>query len=190
MCASDHNVLRPLKVAIVSTSLSPHSRSRALAVEVARELRQRGCDLHFYDARSLPSWLCRDDDDIPEEYSEVKREIAEMDAVIIAFPVYLFAPSGAAKNFIDIVGEALIKKPLGFLCASGSLRSYLSIRDVMSSLIFEFEAYIYPKFIHLDEQAKLNEISGRIPEFCDGFEVFSHCLLCAPSVKLRRVGVV
>jgi FMN reductase len=69
--------------------------------------------------------------------------------VLFAVPVYNFSPSAVAKNVIELMGEKeLAGKTVGFLCAAGGARGYMSILPLANALMLDFRCWIVPRFVY------------------------------------------
>jgi NAD(P)H-dependent FMN reductase len=140
------------RVLVLATSLSDSSRSRVLARFAQDVLRERGITAEWIDLRDLG--------DLPQAGSAAAREgtaalVSLRDAIqdathmLFAVPVYNFAPSAAAKNVVELMGEKeLAGKTVGFLCAAGGARSYMSILPLANSLMLDFRCWIVPRFVY------------------------------------------
>ena len=73
--------------------------------------------------------------------------------IILATPVYNFDSNSAAKNFIEITGQVWENKVVGFLCAAGGDRSYMSIMTLANSLMLDFRCIIIPRFVYASGSA-------------------------------------
>jgi len=133
---------------IISCSLSPASRSRALALALHERLLTR-VQAEYIDARRLPLPFC----DAAEAYGHplvapLQARIAAARCVILAVPIYNYSTSGFAKNLIELTGEAWNDKIVGFLCAAGGHRSYMSAMPLANSLMLDFECVIIPRYVY------------------------------------------
>ncbi len=101
----------------------------------------REIDMPFCDGRKL------------EEYKNQALETAfktlsAADGYIIGMPVYNYSISGPLKNFLDLTDKAMVKKPVGIVCNSGGVRSYLASADLMKCLSFEVESVCIQPTVH------------------------------------------
>jgi len=139
-----------MKVAIVSNGLQTESRSRILARTAHDDLTKRGVEAIFVDMRSFHLPLC----DAEEQSlnhpnaSRLKEIFQSVDGFILATPVYNFGPNSTLKNLIELTGGAWANKVVGFLCAAGGHRSYMSIMATANSLMLDFRCLIIPKFVY------------------------------------------
>jgi FMN reductase len=140
------------RVLILATSLSENSRSRVLARFALDALRERAIATEWIDLRDLG--------DLPLAGSAAAHEgtaslvtlrdaMQEATHVLFAVPVYNFSPSAAAKNVIELMGEKeLAGKTVGFLCAAGGPRGYMSILPLANALMLDFRCWIVPRFVY------------------------------------------
>ena len=70
------------------------------------------------------------------------------DGLVISTPVYNYDANAAAKNFIELTGKAWENKTVGFLCAAGGEKSYMSIMSLANSLMLDFRCIIIPRFVY------------------------------------------
>ena len=76
--------------------------------------------------------------------------------------------NAAAKNFIEITGQAWQNKVVGFLCAAGGEKSYMSIMSIANSLMLDFRCVIIPRFVYVSDDTVADEaVVERIHELAD-----------------------
>lgn len=140
-----------MAVAVVSTSLDPDSRSRTLALRAVARLQERGVEVVYTDLRDLGalplaggpgSW------DAHPGLEALKASLKAARQVLLAVPIYNFDASAAAKNLIELAGDALAGKTVGFLCAAGGARSYMGVLGLANSLMLDFRCWIVPRFVY------------------------------------------
>jgi NAD(P)H-dependent FMN reductase len=138
-----------MQIFVISCSLNPKSRSRVLAQEAVRSLGVQGVEVEFADLRELKLPFCDGEAsyDAPgvEELSE---RIRAASGLILAVPVYNYDVNAAAKNLIELTGDAWNGKPVGFLCAAGGRSSYMSVLGLANSLMLDFRCWIVPRFVY------------------------------------------
>jgi FMN reductase len=153
-------------ILIVSTSLNPTSRSRALGQYALSVLRERGQSVEMVDLREL--------EEIPHAGSPkgwephtgldfLKERMQAATHILFAVPVYNFAGSAAAKNIVELVGEKeLGGKTVGFLCAASGPRGYMSILPLANSLMLDFRCWIVPRFVYATgDDVKDGEVASK-----------------------------
>jgi FMN reductase len=133
---------------VVSSSLNPASRSRVLAEEAFHRLQALTpevvlVDLAEYCLPVCDGGACYDD-------AKVKR-LAEMiqqaRGILVATPIYNYDVNAAAKNLVELTGEAWEDKVVGFLCAAGGKVSYMAVMGLANSLMLDFRTFILPRFV-------------------------------------------
>ena len=138
-----------MHVAVVGCSMNPRSRSFALAELAARDLAALGFEAPLYDLRQhdLPfsgSAASRGNAEVEEFY----HHFGQADGIILATPIYCYGSNSAAKNLIELTGKAWQDKPVGFLCAAGGSRSYMSIMQLAENVMLDFRCLVVPRFVY------------------------------------------
>jgi len=133
---------------VISCSLSPQSRSRVLARAVYDFL-CRDVEADYLDVRDMRLPFCDGDEAFSHPHvTPLQRRIASARCVILGVPIYNYSTSGFAKNLIELTGEAWNGKIVGFLCAAGGHRSYMSAMSLANSLMLDFECVIIPRYVY------------------------------------------
>ena len=147
-----------MKFTVLSTSLSPHSRSRALAHLAAERLQAAGHHVTLLDLRDTP--LPAFDDDQTYAHPNVqlyRRAIEEADSVLLALPVYNWATGSGAKNLIELTGShsttrnlsaVWFDKTVTFLVAGGLTHSYAAHHPLALGLMTDFKCIINPYHVY------------------------------------------
>lgn len=137
---------------IVSCSLNPKSRSRVLARAAQTRLEAAGVDVELVDLQELSLPLCDGSSAYADPVvSELTRKIADAEGVLLATPVYNFDVNAAAKNLVELTGNAWREKVVGFLCSAGSAISFMSVMALANSLMLDFRSVIVPRFVYATE---------------------------------------
>jgi chromate reductase len=131
-----------LKILAIAGSLRRGSYNRAL-VRAAAELAPAGATVEIAEIGGLPLY----DEDVnaagpPPAVAELKRRIAEADALFIATPEYNHGVPGALKNFIDWTSRRPNQpwkgKPVAIAGASdggfGTVRAQLALRPILAAV--------------------------------------------------------
>ncbi|HEX2852685.1 MAG TPA: NADPH-dependent FMN reductase [Opitutaceae bacterium] len=160
-----------MSLLIISASLNPDSNSRLLAREAERVLREDGQAVTFLDLRDLPLPLCDGDKAYADpNVLRLDKLMAETDGVILATPIYNYDGNAAAKNLIELTGDAWENKVVAFLCSAGGMSSYMSIMGLANSLMLDFRCVIVPRFVYATGKAfsgdKItdSEVAARVAE--------------------------
>jgi NAD(P)H-dependent FMN reductase len=157
---------------IVSASLSPTSRSRALANYLADCYRTKSIAAAVVDLRDSPLPLCDGDSAYGHpSVAALTQAISDARVIIVAAPIYNFDVSAALKNLVELTGDAWEDKIVGFLCAAGGVNSYMSVMGIINSLMLDFRCLIIPRFVYAtgkdfeDGQLISDAVKERIQEF-------------------------
>ncbi len=139
-----------MNLAVVSCSLNPGSRSRALARCAHEILKSQGADVDWIDLADLPLPLCDGGACYGNDNARlVKERLRVARGVLIATPVYNYDVSSATKNLIELTGRDVWTDTVaGFLCAAGGQSSYMSIMALANSLMLDFRTVIIPRFVY------------------------------------------
>ena len=146
---------------LVSTSGNPGSHSRKMGRLAFAELQKVGVDCAFLDTSSLNLPMCDADrcytDPAVVDFSAT---IEAADGILIAAPVYNYDVSAAAKNMMELTGEAWNDKIVGFLCAAGGQGSYMSVMAYANSLMLDFRCTIIPRFVYAKATRSMKKTSS------------------------------
>jgi NAD(P)H-dependent FMN reductase len=159
---------------VISCSLDPGSRSRILARTACEELQRAGSAMQFLDLQQTPLPLCDGDACYAEPRVQmVSAQVRAARGVILAAPVYNYDVSAAAKNLVELTGNAWEGHVVAFLLAAGGKGSYMSVLGLANSLMLDFRCFIVPRFVYATKQAFDGdslidpEVRGRIRELTD-----------------------
>lgn len=108
-----------------------------------------GVDAPLYDLRQTQLLMCDavTAHKLPEA-EELIHAIRQADTVLLAMPVYNYDVNAAAKNLLELGLRAWNHKIVGFLCAAGGQRSYMSVMSFANSLMLDFRCLIIPRFVY------------------------------------------
>ena len=136
-------------ILVLSTSLHPTSRSRILAKACDRHLEALGRRRVLFDLAQSPLPAC---DGSAAYGNATARQLGDLieraDAVLLASPVYNFDVNAAAKNAVELTGQAWTGKVVGMMLAAGGQGSYMSAMGLANSLMLDFRCLIVPRFIY------------------------------------------
>ena len=156
-------------VLVVSSSLNPASRSHLLAVAAAGALDGIGAPRDLLDLREWDLPIC--DGKACYEHPAIgplTERVAGAAAILVASPVYNYDLNAAVKNFLELTGSAWEAKAVGFLCAAGGQRSYMSPIGLANSLMFDYRCHIIPRYVYATKEdftaasKPSEELAGRI----------------------------
>ncbi|GMV99786.1 MAG: hypothetical protein AMXMBFR84_09250 [Candidatus Hydrogenedentota bacterium] len=134
---------------VISSSLNPDSRSRVLARAALAALDRHGHHADWMDLRDYALPLCDGSYSYAHpEVADVKQRIAQAQGVVFAVPVYNFSAGSAAKNLVELAGDAWRNQTVAFLCAAGGRSSYMAVMGLANSLMLDFRTLIVPRFVY------------------------------------------
>lgn len=156
-------------VLVVSSSLNPASRSHRLALSAADALEGIGAPRDLLDLREWDLPICDGKScyDHPA-IGPLTERVAAATAILIASPVYNYDLNAAVKNLLELTGSAWEAKAVGFLCAAGGQRSYMSPIGFANSLMFDYRCHVIPRYVYATkddftaERDPSDELAGRI----------------------------
>lgn len=150
---------------IISCSLNPASKSRELAKLLRSHYVHEEYPCEFVDLADYNLPLCDGDSAYHHKDAKLLLEKTEKaEAIILALPIYNFSINAAAKNFIELTGNGFNDKVVGFICAAGGQRSYMSVMSLASSLMLDFRCLVVPKFVYLEPSDNQEAIHLRLHE--------------------------
>lgn len=140
----------PLSLPVISCSLDPASVSRRLAEQSAALIALAGHHSEVTDLAeiALPPF---DNDQVfdSEAFDTLHRLIREADGVVLAFPIYNWAPASSVKALVEATGAtgegrraAWFDKVVTFVCAAGLPHSYMATGALAQSLMLDFKCVL------------------------------------------------
>ena len=139
----------PPVVAVASCSLSQSSRSHRLALAAVASVQSVGAKPELVDLREWDLPICDGGGSFDHpSVAALSSAIGRASAILISAPVYNYDLNAAAKNLVEMTGKAWVEKPVGFLCAAGGDRSYMSPIGFANSLMLDFRCLIIPRFVY------------------------------------------
>lgn len=182
-----------LHIVIISCSLSETSQSRRAVPALTRAFNAEGAATELIDMRALPpTWVNdRPLNDYPAIYQEAAHSVAKADGVVFLVPVYGYEAGSPAKVMTEILGASLADKPVAFITASGSPRSHLALRGLMTSLMFENSCIVFPDSVQITPDlpaAAKNLIPKRIMGLARNFTRFTRCLQSYSQLKEAEIS--
>ncbi len=136
------------KYLVISTSSNPDSNSRRMGRVAFVHLQKRKIDCDWIDISKMNLPLCDGGKcyGMPSS-KKLSAAIEAADGILVAAPVYNYDVAAAAKNMIELTGNAWQDKIVGFLCAAGGTASYMSVMAYANSLMLDFRCVIIPRFV-------------------------------------------
>lgn len=139
---------------VISSGLRDRSNSRKMGEVCFSRVQEKGEQVDFIDLSNHDIPFCDGDNYVVDATTRMLREkVSAAHGIVLATPVYNFDTNSAAKNFIEITGQAWEEKVVGFLCAAGGQRSYMSIMPLANSLMLDFRCVIIPRFVYATGRA-------------------------------------
>ncbi|MCB9506388.1 MAG: NAD(P)H-dependent oxidoreductase [Myxococcales bacterium] len=143
-----------MKYLVVSSSLSPTSKSRVMARSLVESVQGRGANVELLDLCESPLPFC----DAASCYGDpgvarARAAVEAADGIVLATPIYNYTIGAAAKNLVELTGKAWSEKVVAFLCAAGGPHSYMSVMGLASSLMLDFRVVVVPRFVYATGKA-------------------------------------
>jgi FMN reductase len=141
-----------MRLLIFTCSLNPSSRSAQLAEMALLDARAADHAVELVSVAALNLPMC--DGEAAYEHpslSGLTEKIRAAHGVIFALPVYNYDVNAAAKNLIELTGDAWTGKVVGFICSAGGQGSYMSVMPFANSLMLDFRCVIVPRFVYATE---------------------------------------
>jgi FMN reductase len=173
-----------MNLLILSCSLNPASRSAQLAQLALADCQAASEPAELVALGPLNLPVC-DGDGVYSHAAvlAMAEKIRAARGVILAMPVYNYGVNAAAKNLVELTGDAWTGKVVGFICAAGGPGSYMSVMPFANSLMLDFRCVITPRFVYAtaqdfaDEQlAEDGELRRRLRGLARDVAAFAHAL--------------
>jgi FMN reductase len=178
-----------MQVSVLSCSLNDDSRSARLAQAAKQALAETGAEPELIDLRDWSLPIC----DGKTAYADptvqaLAGKIQASAAVLMAVPVYNFYANAAAKNCVELTGEAWQDKVVGFLCAAGGKGSYMSVMSLANSLMLDFHCLIVPRFVYAtgDDFASADGLASELQNRIDNLAGYTTELAKATQTLPQR----
>lgn len=140
-------------VTIIATSLNASSKSQRLAEIFEEHLIAAEISCERIDLRTLEipfagthaGWEAPDVHRLNEAAGRASH-------LVFAVPIYCYDVNAAAKNVIELMGHALTKKVIGFICSAGGRSSYMSVLGFANHMMLDFRSVIVPRFVYVSKE--------------------------------------
>jgi chromate reductase len=181
----------PVRILGIPGSLRKASYNRA-ALRAAEELLPADATLEVFDLGGIPSFNEEDERLLPARVVELKDQIREADAILIATPEYNYSVPGVLKNAIDWASRpygdnAWDGKPVAIMGASpgaiGTARAQYHLRQ---TFVFLNMYPINRPEVMISNSAQRFDAQGRLVD--EGSRTRIRQLLEALVVWTRRLG--
>ncbi|MDD9953849.1 MAG: NAD(P)H-dependent oxidoreductase [Candidatus Woesearchaeota archaeon] len=137
-------------IIVIQGSLNENSRTAIVVQETVKHLKEQNIEHELIDLREHELPFCNSPkiETYDENTQALYKKLEKAKGYIIGMPVYQYSVSGVVKNFIDLMAGAMYYKPVGIICNSGGVRSYLASAELMKSLSFEVWSICVQPTIH------------------------------------------
>jgi len=170
-----------MKTLILSSSLSPSSKSFLLCKSIEKKLTKKDVTCVLIDARNMNLFPFHKEPS--QDMNHLKQTIKEIDNLIIGMGVHCYSLNDSLKILLDNCFQEAKGKFYGIMCAAGGQKSYLSTQHLTQICMNEWRMIQLPKIVYatsndFDKNDKIShEINKRIQEFADDFYVIGKKLL-------------
>ena len=159
-----------MKTLIVSSSLSPKSRSFILCKEIYSRLSGKGIEVKMVDAREIDLRPCHKK--ISNSMTELSNEIDYADNFIIGMGVHCYSINDGLKIILDNCFGKATGKFFGIVCAAGGERSYLSTQHLTQICMNEWRMIQLPRIVYATgKEFKENKVNNE--DLIDRLDIFS-----------------
>lgn len=131
-----------VNIILIQSSLNPDSRTAVVIKYAAKYLKEKSIDYDIIDLREFDIPFCdaRPLSQYGAEVLELYDLIKVSDAFIIGYPVYMYTISGVLKNFLDIIGGAMVDKYFGIIANAGGKNGYMSSSDLINLMLYDINS--------------------------------------------------
>ncbi len=170
-----------MKTLILSSSLSPKSRSFILCQAVNTVLSNQSVDIDFVDLREYdlaPVYRGKTAD-----MDRLTEKVKEADNIIIGMGVHCYTINDGLKIVLDSCFGDSIGKFFGIVCAAGGEKSYLSTMHLTQICMNEWRMIQLPRVIYAtgkdfaDDAISNPDLKERIDVFSQEFHSIGQKLL-------------
>lgn len=170
-----------MKTLILSSSLSPKSRSFILCQAVNAELTNKSGDIDFVDLRDYdlaPVYRGKTAD-----MDRLTEKVKEADNIIFGMGVHCYSINDGLKIVLDSCFGDAIGKFFGIVCAAGGEKSYLSTMHLTQICMNEWRMIQLPRVIYATGQdfegdmISNADLKERIGTFAQEFHTIGNKLL-------------
>lgn len=158
---------------IISSSLSPNSRSWILCSHVAKLLSENEVNVTLVDARTMELHPCHKE--LTPSMEDLQEKVRQADNIILGMGVHCYSMNDALKIIFDTCMKEAEGKFFGVLCAAGGERSYLATQHVTQICMNEWRMMQLPRIVYATgkdfhgQDIVSQEILERCSVFADEF---------------------
>ena len=162
-----------MKTLIISSSLSPKSRSFILCEEIYNRLSAKEIDVKIIDARGMDLKPCHKK--ISESMIQLSNEVDNSDNLIIGMGVHCYSINDGLKIILDNCFGKATGKFFGIICAAGGERSYLSTQHLTQICMNQWRMIQLPRIIYAtgkdfeEDKVNNNDLIERLDLFSEEF---------------------
>ena len=171
-----------MKTLILSSSLSPNSRSFILCNEVFKYLSNKEVECTIIDARNIP--MLPTHNRLTTEMEALSETINKTDNIIIGMGVHCYSINDSLKILLDTCFSKANGKFYGILCAAGGEKSYLSTIHLTQICMHEWRMIQLPRIVYatskdfIENKISSTELFERLEIFSEEFHQIGSKLLC------------
>lgn len=134
---------------IINTNLHKQSKSLTLVKELEKAFQAHHGQIEILHLADYPLPLCDGGPSFGHEnVKRVSEKIQAASGLTLISPIYNYQYNAAAKNLIEVTGQAWKEKIVSFLCHAGGEKSYMSVMPVANMLMLDFRCMIIPRFVY------------------------------------------
>ena len=160
-----------MKTLIISSSISPNSKSFELCSYIKENLEKKLEDVDLLDARDFD--LRPHHQDPTESMKELSLKIKQTDSIIIGMGVHCYSINDSLKIILDNCFEYATGKFFGILCAAGGEHSYLSTMHLTQICMNEWRMIQLPRIVYASRKDFNNQGVISSENLIERLELFS-----------------
>ena len=170
-----------MKTLIVSSSLSPKSRSFILCKEIYNRLSAKGIEVKMIDAREIDLRPCHKK--ISESMTKLSNEVDYADNLIIGMGVHCYSINDGLKIILDNCFGKSTGKFFGIICDAGGERSYLSTQHLTQICMNEWRMIQLPRIVYAtgkdfkEDKVNNKDLLERLDIFSEEFNTIGKKLI-------------
>ena len=170
-----------MKTIIISSSLSPKSRSFLLCQAVSQDLSKKSIDVDLVDLREYelnPFHRPRTPD-----MDKLTQKVKNADNIIIGLGIHNYSISDSLKLVLDNCFTEATGKFFGIITAAGGQRSYLATMHLTQTCMNQWRMIQLPRVIYatggdfVGNDISNEDLIDRLGQFCDEFSTIGHKLM-------------
>lgn len=166
---------------ILSSSLSPDSKSFILCNSIANKVSKKGANVTVVDARTIN--LAPSHKPMTKSMKELAEKITAANNIVIGMGVHNYSISDSLKILLDTCCEGFTGKFFGIACAAGGSHSYLTTMQLTQICMNEWRMIQLPQVVYATESdftaEKISnpDVQKRLTQFTENFYTIGSKLL-------------